>query len=129
MKKIFIAVIIVTLLFPISSISGEKTINDITEITILMNDGFGLKFEICNEGNTSIKNINFTHSIDIPLIFGATTQMTINELSQGDCITIGPIIILGFGPATITIEISYDNVNINQTFKVFILGFFVIQLI
>ena len=129
MNKILILAISITLFFPISSISGEKLINDLHEITITMDGGFGLTFEICNEGNTTIKNINFIQTIDKPIILGSNINLTISELNPGECITIVTNYILGFGSAIITIEISYDNITITNTFKVFLLGFFVILLI
>ena len=94
-----------------------------------MDDGLLPRFEICNEGDTTITDIVFTLTIDSPLVFlGKSTLSIIEDLPPGACITIGPIIIFGFGPFTITIEISYDDVTISETFNVFLLGFFVICL-
>ena len=130
MKKIIVIMISVMLsLLLMPSISGENTLNDPPDLTITMEGGFIPRFEICNEGDTSITDITFTLTIDSSLVFlGGTTQTTIGDLLPGECITIGAMIIFGFGPFTITIEISYDDVTISQTFRVFMLGFFVIPL-
>ena len=130
MKKIVVLMISVMLssLF-IPSISGESTHKDPSDVTITMDDSLIPRFEICNEGDKTITDITVTITIDNPLVFlGGATQSIIENLPPGACITIGPIIIFGFGPTLITIEISYDDVIISETFNVFLLGFFVIHL-
>ena len=110
----------------IDSRNGNKDIffNEIgPNINISFSGGFGLKIEICNHGNTPLTLINWSITIDGPLIFiGKGQSGYISELPPGGCVTIKNMMIMGIGTINIIIQIG----DITKSASGFILGPFVI---
>ena len=76
-------------------------------VTISFHGGIGIKVEICNYGNTTFYMINWTITIDAPLIImGVSTTGSISEIGPGECVSIRTGFIFGFGKITITIQID-----------------------
>ena len=68
--------------------------------------GFGVSAEIANDGTADASNVEWTMTIDAPLIIlpsGGQTSGTISSLAIGDSETVSSGLILGFGQATITV--------------------------
>jgi hypothetical protein len=93
------------------------------EINISVSGGFGLSIEICNEGNTVSYPVNWSITIDGPLVFiGKSQSGYISEVKPGQCITIESMTIIGLGQVNITIQIG--DITVSRTG--FLLGPFVI---
>ena len=76
-------------------------------ITISIQGGLGIKIEICNYGNTTLFFVNWSITIDGPLVFlGRSNSGYISEIPPGECITIETSFIIGIGPINVTIEIG-----------------------
>ena len=76
-------------------------------VTISIKGGFGLSFEICNYGDTTLYLVNWSITIDGQLIlFGKSTSGSISEISPGECVTIDTVFILGIGLMEITVQID-----------------------
>jgi len=76
-------------------------------ITISIQGGLGIKFEICNYGNTSLFFVNWSITIDGALVFlGKSNSGCISEIPPGECVTIETFLIIGIGSINITIEIE-----------------------
>ena len=68
---------------------------------------FGISFEICNYGNTTLYLVNWSITIDGPLVlFGRSSSGYISEIPPGECVTIHIIFILGIGAMNITVQID-----------------------
>ena len=83
-------------------------------ITVSIQGGLGIKIEICNYGNTTLYLVNWSITIDGPLvILGRSISGSIYEISPGVCVTIGTMFIMGIGPINITIQIGDAIVSSN----------------
>jgi hypothetical protein len=89
----------------------DKQVNN---ITISIQGGLGIKIEICNHGNTTLYLVNWSITIDGPLvILGRSISGSISEIPPGECVTIETMFIIGIGPITITIQIGDTIVSSN----------------
>jgi len=83
-------------------------------INISIQGGLGIKIEICNYGNTTLFFVNWSITIDGPLVFlGRSNSGYISEIPPGECATIETLFIMGIGPINITIEIGDAILSIN----------------
>lgn len=64
--------------------------------------GFGVKATVSNIGAAPAKNVKWSIDIDGFVIIGKHSEGTIDTLNPGESKTVGPTLVLGFGPVTIT---------------------------
>ena len=87
-------------------------------ITVSLAGGFGVKATICNEGTEAAENLAWSVDLSGLVFMGGHTEGTIDELAPGECQTVGPGLVFGFGPTTITVNAG----GATKTASGFILG-------
>jgi outer membrane protein assembly factor BamB len=100
---------------------GQGEVNN--NISIEIKGGFGFNIEICNYGDEPLHLVNWSITIDGPLvILGRDFGGTISEIYPGECVNISSVLILGVGRIDITVEID----DVMKSVSGLLIGFFVI---
>jgi len=87
-------------------------------ITISVAGGFGVKATICNEGTEAAENLAWSVDLTGLVFVGKHSEGTIDVLNPGECQNVGPGLVFGFGPTTITVNAG----GVTKTAKGFVLG-------
>ncbi|MFO8132506.1 MAG: sialidase family protein [Thermoplasmatota archaeon] len=95
----------------------------ILEITGL-SGGFGVSATITNSGTVAAENVEWAVELSGPVFVGASTSGTIDQLGPGESATVGPGLVLGVGPTTITVTAGGSSTSASG----FVLGPFVLGL-
>jgi hypothetical protein len=80
--------------------------------------GFGVKVTVENAGTAAAQDLSGTISLSGLVFLGAETQVAVDNLEPGSSATVGPALVLGIGPTTITANIGGGS----ATASGFILG-------
>ena len=92
-------------------------------ITISIQGGLGISFEICNYGNTTLYLVNWSITIDGTLVlFGGSISGSISAIPPGECVTIGTRFIFGIGTINVTVQIN----DISKSANGYLIGPFVL---
>ena len=87
-------------------------------ITLSITGGFGVKANICNEGTEAAENLAWSVDLSGLIFVGKHAEGTIDVLNPGECQNVGPGLVFGFGPTTITVNAG----GTTATAKGFVLG-------
>ena len=75
-------------------------------IKVSISGGFGVKANVCNEGTEAAQNVPWSVDLTGLVFLGKHAEGTIDTLNPGDCTTVGPGLVFGFGPTTITATVG-----------------------
>ena len=75
-------------------------------IKVSISGGFGVKANVCNEGTEAAQNVPWSVDLTGMVFLGKHAEGTIDTLNPGDCTTVGPGLVFGFGPTTITATVG-----------------------
>ena len=87
-------------------------------ITIGISGGFGVKATISNEGTEAAENLDWSVDLSGAVFIGKHAEGTIDTLNPGDSVTVGPGLVFGIGPTTITVNAG----GVTKTASGFVLG-------
>jgi len=87
-------------------------------IKVSISGGFGVKANVCNEGTEAAENVPWSVDLTGLVFVGKHAEGTIDALNPGDCTTVGPGLVFGFGPTTITVNVGGTTATANG----FVLG-------
>jgi len=87
-------------------------------ITIGISGGFGVKATISNEGTEAAENLAWSVDLSGLVFIGKHAEGTIDTLNPGESVTVGPGLVFGIGPTTITVNAG----GVTKTAKGFVLG-------
>ncbi len=87
-------------------------------ITIGISGGFGVKATISNEGTEAAENLDWSVDLSGLVFIGKHSEGTIDTLNPGESVTVGPGLVFGIGPTTITVNAG----GVTATASGFILG-------
>lgn len=75
-------------------------------INVAITGGFGLKATISNDGAVAAENMAWSIDLSGLVFLGKHTEGTIASLEPGATTTVGPGLIMGLGPTTITVNVG-----------------------
>ena len=75
-------------------------------IKIDLAGGFGVKANVCNEGSEAAENVPWSVDLTGLVFVGKHSEGTIDTLNPGESVTVGPGLVFGFGPTTITANVG-----------------------
>ena len=87
-------------------------------ITLSISGGFGVKVTISNSGTEAAKNLPWSVDLSGLVFVGKHTEGTIASLEPGASQKVGPGLVFGIGPTTITVSAG----GVTATAKGFVLG-------
>jgi len=87
-------------------------------ITIGISGGFGVKATISNEGTEAAENLDWSVDLSGAVFIGKHAEGTIDTLNPGESVTVGPGLVFGIGPTTITVNAG----GVTATASGFVLG-------
>ncbi len=73
-------------------------------ITISISGGFGVSVEISNSGTVAAENLDWSIDLSGLVFMGSHAEGTIASLEPGASETVGPGLVFGIGPTTITVN-------------------------
>jgi len=82
-------------------------------IKVSISGGFGVKANVCNEGTEAAQNVPWSVDLSGLVFVGKHAEGTIDTLNPGDCTTVGPGLVFGFGPTTITVNVGGTTATAN----------------
>jgi len=87
-------------------------------ITISISGGFGVKAILSNEGSEAAENLAWSVDLSGLVFIGKHAEGTIDTLNPGDSVKVGPALVFGIGPTTITVSAG----GTTKTASGFVLG-------
>jgi len=87
-------------------------------ITVGISGGFGVKATISNEGTEAAENLAWSVDLSGLVFIGKHSEGTIDTLNPGESVTVGPGLVFGIGPTTITVNAG----GVTATASGFVLG-------
>jgi hypothetical protein len=87
-------------------------------INLAISGGFGVSATVSNDGSEAAANLAWTVDLSGLVFLGGHTEGTIATLAPGATETVGPSLVLGIGPSTITATAG----GASQTASGFVLG-------
>jgi hypothetical protein len=87
-------------------------------INVVISGGFGVSATVSNDGSVAAENLDWDVELSGLVFLGASTTGTIATLAPGASESVGPGLVLGIGPSTITASAG----GAVQTADAFVLG-------